>query len=273
MLHFMIEMSNFSTATSSQALDLRPLGARSIVLSVLLGSHPPEMPVAPLLEFTALFDIPNGTVRTALSRMAANGELEAADGVYRLSGRLLDRQSQQDTGAVHPPQAWDGQWWVAVVISGRRTLAERRTFRSQVQGARFGEIRPDTWMRPANIEVPLDLPDIALTRGQLLTGRPEDLVRDLWDLHILDQQAVEHHQRISRASNLLQVEKPQDEALASAFTMLAGCLRYLRTEPQLPPQLAIGTAANDLRTLYGETVQLFQSQLAAFFRRRGLVVR
>jgi len=263
MLHFVIEVNKLRMESVSPGLELRPFGARSIVLSVLLGSHPPEMPVGPLLDFTALFGIQDGTVRTALSRMTANGELESVDGIYRLSGRLLDRQSQQDTGRAQPPTEWDGQWWVAVVLSDRRTLADRRTFRSMVQGARFGEVRPDTWMRPANIDVPLDLPDIALTRGELATGNPEHLVRDLWDIAKLNRQAIELREHVSRAADLLESAEPSDEA-----TVLATCLRYLRTEPQLPAELATGSAANDLRTQYDETVRAFQSRLAVFFQRR-----
>ena len=267
MLHFMIEMNKLSMASADPGFELRPLGPRSIVLSVLLGSHPPEMPVGHLLDFTALFGIHSGTVRTALSRMAANGELENVDGVYRLSGRLLDRQFQQDTGRAQPPTEWDGQWWVAVVLSDRRTLADRRTFRSRVQGARFGEVRPDTWMRPANIDVPLDLPDVALTCGMLATGNPRLLVRDLWDLAELNRQAIELRKHVSRAASVLEPAEPSDQALASSFTVLATCLRYLRTEPQLPAELATGSAANDLRSHYDQTVRTFQSRLAAFFQR------
>jgi phenylacetic acid degradation operon negative regulatory protein len=268
MLHFLIEMNKLGMASMDLGLELRPFGARSIVLSVLLGSHPPEMPVGQLLEFTALFGIQNGTVRTALSRMTANGELENVDGVYRLGGHLLDRQAQQDTGRAQPPEQWDRQWWVAIVLSDHRPLANRRTFRSRVQGARFGEVRPDTWMRPANIDVPLDLPDIALTRGELTTGNPERLVHDLWDVAKLNQQAIELYERVSQAADRLEPDEPSDEALASSFTVLASCLRYLRTEPQLPAELATGSAANDLRTRYDETVRIFQSRLAAFFDRR-----
>ena len=43
-----------------------------------------------------LFDISEGTVRTALLRMAAAGELIAVDGSYELAGALLERQSRQD---------------------------------------------------------------------------------------------------------------------------------------------------------------------------------
>lgn len=260
-------MNKFRITPQNPDVGLRPLSARSIILSVLLGSHPPEMHVAPLLNFTTLFGIANGTVRTALSRLHTAGELESSDGLYRLSGRLLDRQSQQDTGRAKPPNQWDGCWWTAVVLSESRSLAERRTFRSRVQGARLGELRPDTWMRPANIDVPHDLPDVALTRGKLVTGNAQDLVQFLWDLEALDREAADLYSRLEHVRESLDHTEPPGDSLASAFTVSAACLRYLRTEPQLPPDLATGTAANDLRTLYDETAQIFQERLTAFFRR------
>jgi phenylacetic acid degradation operon negative regulatory protein len=270
MLHLLIVVNTFRIPTSDPLLDLRPFGARSIVLSVLLGSHPPEMPVGPLLQFTGLFGISDGTVRTALSRMSTRGELENHDGVYRLGGRLLDRQSQQDAGRANPPAGWGGQWWTAVVLSERRTMADRRTFRSRAQGARLGELRPDTWLRPANIDVPTDLPDVALTIGNLVTGSDEEIVRKLWDLDALDQQAHELLVRVARTDELLDTSEPSDSALASAFTVLATCLRYLRTEPQLPAELAVSTASNDLRTRYSDVEQKFQEHLAGFFQRREI---
>lgn len=270
MLHLLLTVNNARMSTVDPSLDLRPFSARSIVLSVLLGSHPPKMSVGPLLEFTSLFDIPDGTIRTALSRMAAAGELESAEGVYRLGGRMLDRQSQQDEGRAVPPDAWDGDWWVAVVLSERRSMADRRSFRSRAQGARLGELRPDTWLRPANIDIPTDLGDVALTRGNLIAGSSEELVGRLWDLETLDRQARHLLTRVDQADELLRAEKPVDQDLAAAFTILATSLRYLRTEPQLPAELAIGTAGNDLRAHHRETELRFQQQLAAFFRRRGI---
>src|SRR5690606_15109112 len=68
MLHSLFVV-NKMRMTSSSTWELGPLSPRSIVLSVLLGSHPPSMPVGRLLEFTSLFGIADGAVRTALSRL------------------------------------------------------------------------------------------------------------------------------------------------------------------------------------------------------------
>ena len=77
---------------------LRPFNARSLVLSILLGLDPPTLPARSLVAVGELFGIAGGTVRTALSRMVAAGELTADGDGYRLVGRLLERKAAQDIG-------------------------------------------------------------------------------------------------------------------------------------------------------------------------------
>ena len=48
----------------------RELPARSVLASILLGTHPPRLSSRALVAAGALFDISEGTVRTALSRIA-----------------------------------------------------------------------------------------------------------------------------------------------------------------------------------------------------------
>lgn len=279
MLHFLIAVLNNGVNTSGEGpriedeFALRPLTPRSIVLSVLLGTHPPAMPVRRLLEVTALFGISDGTVRTALSRMVAAGELVGNDGVYRLDGPLLARQREQDAGRADPPATWDGSWWFAVVTAERRSLADRRNFRRSAAGARLGELRADTWIRPANIDVPRDLDGVVLTRGPLVTGDDRELAARLWDLGTLDRRARAHADRVSAAVDMLR-EGERDPVLAEgalpdAFVELAAAQRHLRAEPQLPTELAPSTAPADLRRSYRVAVALFQQRLREFFERSG----
>src|SRR5688572_26898804 len=95
-------------------LTLRPLSARSVVLSLLLGSHPPELPVKDLVRGVEPFGVGGSTVRAALSRMVAAGDLHRSDTVYRLSDRLLDRQRRQDESVRPRTRAWDGEWEMVV---------------------------------------------------------------------------------------------------------------------------------------------------------------
>lgn len=244
---------------------ITPLNARSIVLSVLLGSHPPEMPVGALIAFTSLFDVSAGATRTALSRMVTNGELEATDGRYRLGPRLLRRQAEQDTGRTAVPPGWDGSWWFVVVTADRRPLADRRRFREQALGARLGELRPDTWMRPANVDVAIDAPATLVTRGPLVVGDDRELAAQLWDLDALAGRTRELLADLDAVD--AQLDAGDDVHLATAFVRLAASQRFLRTEPQLPEQLHRSDGAQ-LRSRYDEVVGRYQSQLADFLRRR-----
>jgi phenylacetic acid degradation operon negative regulatory protein len=263
----LITMNNERTTIGDRVGHLDPLSPRSIVLSVLLGTHPPSMPVGRMLEFTSLFGIADGAARTALSRMVTRGELANDNGVYRLSGRLLERQAQQDEGRHGPPATWDGTWWFVAVAADRRSVADRRAFRSHVAGARLGELRPDTWLRPANIAIPGDLADVFVTRGPLLSGDEKSLVRRLWDLDAIDGQARILADALQDTSTKL-TNDVDDQALADAFVRLAACQRFLRTEPQLPEPLDPGRSSAVLRTAYADVVVAFQQRLGAFFARR-----
>src|SRR2546422_6619368 len=93
----------------------RPLSARSVVLSTLMGFHPPALPVNALIRVGALFDMPERTVRVALTRMAADGDVLAENGVYRLTERLVQRQAPQDESSWPHTERWRGDWEMAVL--------------------------------------------------------------------------------------------------------------------------------------------------------------
>ncbi len=198
---------------------MSPLTTRSIVLSLLLGSHPPELPVASLVEFCALFDIAGGTVRTTLSRMVERGELAVDDAVYRLSGRLLDRQADQDVGRARRTVDWDDDWWIVIVTAERRSVADRRAFRSRAVGAKLGELRADLWMRPADLAVPTDLAGVVVTRGPLLGADDVQMARSLWDLEAIDEHSRALTDALDGAGRVLAAAGPQ--GLPPAFGTLA----------------------------------------------------
>ena len=265
MLHSLFVVNTVRSKRSSAATVLEPLNARSIVLSLLLGSHPPQMSVGRILEFTSLFDLADGTVRTTLSRMVAAGDLINADGVYRLAERLVERQSQQDAGREDPPGEWDGTWWTVAVVTDRRTMAQRRQFRSRAVGSRLGELRPDLWLRPANIAIATDLADSLITSGPLITGDEHALVARLWDLDDLERRCDIHRRALNDAERRLGTGSSR--SLADAFVVLAAAQQFLRVEPQLPDELAPDATGTAVRGLYAEVVGDFQAQLAAFFGR------
>ena len=265
MLQYVLTMSKSRNTRSEVTTTDVPLTTRSIVLSLLLGTHPPEMPVSQVVAFCGLFDVAPGTVRTALSRMVDRGELTTDDANYALSGRLLSRQREQDTGRQRPVPGWDGDWHVVIVTADRRTTAERRDFRARVTGSKLGELRPDIWMRPANIPVPDDLPDCLVTRGELGGADAKDIVGQLWDLGRIDSDGRDLLVDLDRAAGLLEQSGPS--GLAPTFGSLALALRHLRVEPQLPTELHPSMVGDDLRARYHDVERRFRHELQAFFER------
>jgi len=245
---------------------LRPLNARSLVLSVLLGLDPPALPVRSLVELATLFGIAAGTMRTALSRMVAGGELTADGDGYRLVGPLLERKEAQDIGRRPAPHQWDGSWTVAVVTSTRRTVTERRTFRTHMANLRMGELRPDTWMRPANLPGPAGEDGLAVLRGPLDGDDPAVLAARLWPLAELAGVSEDLTRRVQ--AMLPALADRRGEALPPTITLAAEVVRFLRTEPLLPPALTPDPWPPDtLRARYREFDHALGRTLAHTVRR------
>lgn len=209
-------------------LGLRPLTARSVVLSVLLGTHPPRLPARQLVRAGALLGIQEGTIRVALSRMVSDGELEQDGGGYRLTGRLLERQARQDESRTLRIRSWDGTWEVALVTTDRRQPAERGAFRAQMGALRLAELREGVWLRPANLD--RALPDLVVSQCLVLSARPEydpaALAASLWDLDAWAEQA--------RA--LLGAMRGRTD-LAEAFVVAAAAVHHMLADPLLPSEL------------------------------------
>ena len=246
--------------------EIRPLNARSIALSVLLGSHPPELPARAFVAMAELFGIPGGTMRTALSRMLSADEVIAVEGQYRLAGRLLDRQQAQDAGRRAPAPDWDHRWHTIVAAADQRDLAQRRRFRAAMANRRFGELRPDIWMRPSNLDRPPVEPNWIVTTGDLDGIDHDELTRRLWDLdtiagrarRLLDEMAV----RRARA------DWADPTSIPDLFTTSAAVVRFLRNEPLLPARLTPPDwPVAEVRAAYDGFEREHQRLLQAFLRR------
>ena len=232
--------------------DVRRLNARSLVLSVLLGLPTPRLATSSPPRLAELFGIAPGTMRTAISRMLATGELAAIDGGYELRGeRLLARKRAQDIGRRPPGDAWDGSWWLVTVLEPARTLAARRDFRAVMTNARMGELRPDTWLRPANLASPADVDGSIVVRGALAGADPGDLVTRLWDLHSIGVHSAELLTALRSAA--AQLSSQGARVLAETTLVAAAVVRFLRAEPLLPRRLVPADwPVDSLRDLYAD---------------------
>ncbi|MFD5281555.1 PaaX family transcriptional regulator C-terminal domain-containing protein [Streptomyces rubrogriseus] len=234
-----------SDSGAPDGLALRPLSARSVVLSLLLGTHPPELPARDLVRLVAGFDVGASTARAALSRMAAAGDLRRTDTGYRLSERLLERQRRQDEALRPHTRAWDGDWETLVITATGRGPAARAELRTGLTALRLAELREGVWLRPANLDRPLPATLDGVT--ERLVSRPEaparELAARLWPLGEWADTARALLAHVHRA------RRP-----AEGLTAFAAVVRHLLADPVLPAELLPagwpGTALRDAYARY-----------------------
>lgn len=202
------------------------LSARSVALSIMLGSHPPKLTARDLVSLGTSFGISASTMRVALSRMTAAGDLVAEDGAYVLAGRHLDRQIDTDRRIAIRRRPYDGVWLMAVVTGRGRDADARASLRESLTHARLSELREGVWLRPDNI-ADLDLTEFdELETFSTIPTDDRHLSRRLWDL---DTWAAEARLLL----DFLSSQHEPIEHLAAA----AAAVRHLRTDPALPDEL------------------------------------
>ena len=201
--------------------------ARSVVLSVLLGARPAWATASELVRLTGDFDIKETTLRVALTRMVAAGDLVRSEDGYRLSDRLLTRQRRQDDALNPRTRDWNESWTMLVITTVGIDARTRTTLRNTLQDRRFGELRDGVWLRPDNLH-----DDVPARVGQWVRllhasdDDPAELARRLWDLPGWSQ--------VGR--RLLDDMRAADD-VPGRFVTAAGIVRHLLTDPVLPDEL------------------------------------
>ncbi len=257
----------------SAAPEARPFTARSVIASTLLGVEPPRLPSRQLVLAGELFGIAEGTIRVALSRMVADGELRAEDGWYRLVGPLLERQARQQEGRRPDLRPWDGRWVMAIVDLERRAAGARSELREAMRRLRFGELREGVWLRPDNLDVGR-LPDaqrmLDAQCRRFLAELPEHddpglLAATLWDLD--GWAAIADAYREALAPLTSRLEAGDTDALAPGFELSAAVLRHLLADPLLPTELLLRDWPGErLRSQYERTDAAFKALWREVFR-------
>ncbi len=245
-----------------------PLTARSVLLSALLGTEPPELPVGRLVALAALFGITENSARVALSRMTRAGEVAAVDGRYRLAGRLLDRQESQRASRAPTLRAWDGRWTLVALVTPGVDAAERTSARAALLAAHLAEQREGLWLRPTNLDIAL--PRAVMARSYRYVAVPDGdsrrLAAALWDLKEWARTAGELRRRLDALRPDL--DDGRSRTLAPGFVLSAAVLRHLRADPLLPPELLPPAwPGGDLRAEYDEWDGIYRGVLARYHRR------
>jgi phenylacetic acid degradation operon negative regulatory protein len=244
----------------------KPLTARSVLASTLLGADPPELPVAHLVAVAGLFGVNPNRARVALSRMVGSGEATTdGGGTYRLAGHLLDRQRRQAESRAGRTEPWSGEWLLVVLTSVGDAADVRSGRRKAFDAARLAELRQGVWTRPDNLSVDPELTSDAAwfrARPTSPTSDPVALAAALWDLSGWAKRA----RQLLADMAARPTRRPDD--LAPGFVLSAAVLRHLQADPLLPPELLPeGWPGAELRTAYDEFDARYRAVLADWGRR------
>lgn len=222
-----------------------PLTARSVLVSTLLGTDPPRLPVSFLVRTAALFGLTEGAARTALSRMVAAGDVTTnGDGWYSLTSELAARRVRQERSRAAAVGDWSGRWWIGIVAAGQRPPRERAALRREMAALHLAELRDGVWVRPDNL-VGEPRPGSSSAGGAChwFLGNPvhapggdeTELAASLWDLDGWVRTAQELRRSMHELLGPLRAGEPQ--ALAPGFVLSAAVLRHFLADPLLPREL------------------------------------
>ena len=251
----------------------RPLSARSVLATALLGADQPHLTVGELVAMASLFGISDGAARTCLWRMVSNGELTGDDGTYTLAGALLERRQRvdeasriDDTAAA----AWDGTWELAVVSLERRSAADRLALRKAATALHLAELREGVWIRPDNLD-PDRLPTLrAVLDRQCVhfhgaaTDIPTETVKSLFNL----DDWVKDSRSFTRAMcDEIDTEAVGADDFTYQFALSVAVVRHLQLDPLLPAELIPRDwPGHDLRNTYRRFDEVFKKRLNNAFR-------
>ncbi|MBV9953535.1 MAG: PaaX domain-containing protein, C- domain protein [Acidimicrobiia bacterium] len=257
-------------ATTRNSAD-RPLSARSVVASTLLGMRPPRLSTQMIVRSGAIFGIAEGTTRVAVSRMVAAGELVADGDGYRLAGPMLTRQARQDVSRSGPTARWDGTWTMQVVLAEPRDAPDRARLRAAATALRLAPLREGVWARPANLPSGV-LPDdeaIVAAQCRAFSGQPEGdpvaLAAELWDLEQWTARAVDLRARLKVVGDRLTTGDL--DALPDGFVLSAATLRHFQADPLLPAELLPRAWPGDaLRADYERYDEAFRAVWSDWYR-------
>jgi phenylacetic acid degradation operon negative regulatory protein len=261
-------------------LDNRPLSARSVLASALLGADRSRLTAAQLIVMASLFGISAGAARTCLWRMVSDGELSSDEGSYSLAGHLLERRQRVDDASHYGEAAerpWDGTWEVAVVSLERRAAADRLELRKAATALHLAELREGVWTRPDNLD-PHRLPTLRAVLDQQCIhfhGAGSDITADTArSLFSLDEWAQDAARLIGAMQSELDAGSAEPDEAATdpdtvtyQFALSIAVVRRLQLDPLLPAELLPEHwPGQTLRSSYHRFDEAFKRRLNNAFR-------
>jgi len=232
-------------------IELAPINPRTLILDLVVTNQPPVYSIRQLLTAGAALDMGPSAIRTALSRLTREGQVEHVDrGLYGIGPRGRPLQQRLLAWQQHAtiPANWNGDWLLAFCGTADRSnrTVWRRTLRAlRLRG--FAEAETNVWVRPDNITDSLEdlrqtlcatggSTGLLLLRASGLDADREAAYRGLWDVPrmLADYQEMDEMLRHSMAGLK---SKSISEAAAESLMKGRTCIRMLNFDPALPEAL------------------------------------
>ena len=210
-----------------------------------LRSRGAQAPVAALVRLLAPLGITAPAVRTAVSRMAGQGWLEAvrlADGAgYALTPRALRRLDEAAERIYrHRAPDWDGRWHL-IVVARVRERARRDRIRAALGYLGYAPVDETTWVSPhpsVELEALLEAERVRAERfTACYDGDARGLLARAWDL---DGLAHAYQRWLAVAAGLVRdvgPDTPDEIVFAARSRLVHEWRKFLFRDPGLPAEL------------------------------------
>ena len=223
--------------------------AKSLILDLLSTLAGRTMQVSALVRAGELFDIAENSMRVALARLVAAGQVERDErGLYRMGAQAvpIDRRVTSWRRIHERVQLWDGGW-IAVHTGGLAERVSERQLRRRERALHFvgfRDLAPGLAVRPDNLAGGVaaarsELAALGLEAGAIvgalreLDAATDARARGLWDVAALCAGYRESLADLGASLQRLQVASEQ-EAMVESFLLGGRVIRQLVLDPLLP---------------------------------------
>jgi len=220
-------------------LKREPSRTGSIIITVFGDAIVPRggsVALGTLLEFFATIDVDSSVVRTAMSRLTADGWFEREKVGRNSFYRLVQRERLTfDIATKHiygpPATDWTGRFELLLIANG----SDRDAAREALKNAGFGTPLPGVWVAPSGVPIPEEAKAAIRLEVSAEDDSGRRLLSESWPL----EQTAEAYRRFMRSFEPLRAWVARDrlsdiDAFTARVLLIHHYRRVVLRDPLLP---------------------------------------